>query len=99
MDTLELSPLPQARGALRGFPEATTPLCDDVANALLAPAAPAMHDPASPSPGRINAATSIAEETGGRLWFEPPRVYTQTTPCHSCLMRPRRGQVAGGPSS
>ena len=99
MDTLELSPLPQARGALRGFPEATTPLCDDVANALLAPAAPAMHDPASPSPGRINAATSIAEETGGRLWFEPPRVgeeiAARATPGASAPAHPEVAQEEG----
>ena len=98
MDALELSPLPQARGALRGFPEATT-LCDEVANVLLAPAAPAMHDPASPSPGSINAATSIAEETGGRLWFEPPRageeIAARATPSASMPAHPEAAQEEG----
>ena len=103
MESLELSPLPQARGALRGLDDSPQRI-SSLAN-LLAPAVPATHepdslssgavnvrathdpaplstggvnlpathDPASLSSGGVNTATSIAEEAGGRLWFEPPR--------------------------
>ena len=59
-----------------------------------------MHDPASPSPGGIDAdAASIAEETGGRLWFEPPRagedIAALATPCASAPAHPEVAQDEG----
>ena len=52
MESLELSPLPQARGALRGFDESLQQV-SALAN-LLAPAVPATHEPDSLSSGAVN---------------------------------------------
>ena len=59
-----------------------------------------MHDPASQSPGGIcRDAALIAEETGGRLWFEPPRageeIAALPTPSASAPAHPEVAQEEG----